>query len=306
MYLGLKMKIAIVGVGGVGGYIGAILSKNNHDITLIARGNHFDTIEQQGLKVNDNGEEFITKPQLIHSNNKEELSKQTFDVVFLTTKSYDFQSACESIKNSITSSTIIIPLSNGVEHKTELANYLDKGILSEGCIYIVSHIKEAGFIVKKAPKFYLVFGSDKQDEKFEQLAKILNEANLKSKYSNNIKYDCWRKYLFISSFASLTSYFKEPMGYIVNEQREFLEEVVNEVKNVANALKIPISDEDVEKTITQATNIPYNSKTSMQLDFQANHKTELESLCGYVVKKGKELDIATPKMQMIYTKLKTN
>jgi 2-dehydropantoate 2-reductase len=299
------MKIAIVGVGGVGGYIGAILTKFNHDVTLIARGNHFDTIEKNGLKVSDNGKEFTINPKLTHSDNKEELSKQTFDVVFLTTKSYDFQSACESIKNSITSSTIIIPLSNGVEHKTELANYLDKGILAEGCIYIVSHIKEAGFIVKKAPKFYLVFGSDTQNEKFEQLATILNESGLKSKYSQKIQYDCWKKYLFISSFASLTSYFKKPMGYVVNEQRQLLEEVVNEVKSVANAQDIPINDEDVEQTITQATNIPYDSKTSMQLDYESNHKTEVDSLSGYIVKKGKELGVATPKMEMIYAKLQT-
>jgi 2-dehydropantoate 2-reductase len=299
------MKIAIVGVGGVGGYIGAILTKFNHNVTLIARGNHFDTIKNNALKVNDNGEEFLVHPKLIHSDNKEELSKQTFDVVFLTTKSYDFKSACNSIKDSITSSTLIIPLSNGVDHKTTLSKYLDTVILCEGCIYIVSHIKEAGYIVKKAPKFYLVFGSDKQDEKFEQLATILNESNLKSKYSQKIQYDCWKKYLFISSFASLTSYFKKPMGYVVNEQRQLLEEVVNEVKSVANAQNIPINDEDVEQTITQATNIPYDSKTSMQLDYESNHKTEVDSLSGYIVKKGKELGVATPKMEMIYAKLQT-
>jgi 2-dehydropantoate 2-reductase len=95
------------------------------------------------------------------------------------------------------------------------------------------------------------------------------------------------------------------MGYIVNEQRELLKQIVNEVRSIANAQNIPLSDEDVEKTITQATNIPYNSKTSMQLDYEANHKTELDSLCGYIVKKGKEVGIDTPKMEMIYTKLKT-
>jgi ketopantoate reductase len=43
----------------------------------------------------------------------------------------------------------------------------------------------------------------------------------------------------------------------------------------------------------------------MQLDYESNHKTEVDSLSGYIVKKGKELGVATPKMEMIYAKLQT-
>lgn len=297
------LKIAILGVGGVGGYIGAKLAQNGHDVTLIARGKHFEAIKQQGLHVNDNGETFTVHPQLIHTEDREALQNITFDVVFITTKSYDFQNACAIIADSLHASTLIIPLANGVNHKAELQNYLHTGILCDGCVYILSNIESYGVIHKKNETFYLLFGSEREDEKFTLLAELLNASGLKSKYSNTIEYDCWKKYLFIAPFATLTSYFKRPIGYVVKEERELLDAVLAELKAVANALAIRISEEDIAKVIRQAENVPYDSKTSMQIDFEKGHQTELEVLCGYIVREAKRLGIEVVNMERMYGEL---
>ncbi|MCW8839320.1 MAG: ketopantoate reductase family protein [Thiovulaceae bacterium] len=291
------LKTAIIGIGGVGGYIGAKLTQHKQDVTLFARDKNLDAIKQNGLKIIDNKDEFIVHPKM----NEEAL----FDVVFITSKSYDFKSVCKSIKDYVKDDTLIIPLANGVNHKDELKNYLDKGIICDGCIYIISNLKEYGVIEKKADTFYLQFGTETKgtEDRLKKLQDILNQSGLKSKYSKTIKYDCWKKYLFISSFASLTSHFKKPMGYVVEEQRELLEAVLLEIQSVANSLNIPISDEDIQKTIKQAQSIPYDSKTSMQIDFENEHKTELESLCGYIVKEANRLGVDAKNMEKIYTKL---
>lgn len=294
-----RLKIAIVGAGGVGGYIGAKLTQNGCDVTLIARGKHFETIKEKGLKVIEDDNEFEVKPKIV-----QEPKDAIFDVVFLTVKSYDFKSACENIESSIDENTIIISLANGVDHKSQLKKYLKKGILCDGTIYIISNIKSLGVIKRKSNTFYLIFGSEKKDERFNLLKNILNDSGLRSKYSENILYDCWKKYLFISSFASLTSYFNEPMGYIVNDQIDMLKDTLNEIKLVANAMDIPISDEDMQKCIKQAQNVPYDSKTSMQLDFEKGSMTELESLCGYIVNQGRVFHIDVKNMKKVYEKLK--
>ncbi len=294
-----KMKIAIVGAGGVGGYLaGKLQHKALSDITLIARGKQLSTIKESGLHIIDTDNAFTTYPKV-----KESCTQTEFDVVFITTKSYDFPSACASIDKCIGEDTLVIPLSNGVDHAHELKKYLPKCILCEGCVYIISHLVKPGSIEKKSPLFYLLFGSQVDAPQAKDLEKLLNQSDLKAKYSTKISYDCWKKYLFIASFGTLTSYYKLCMNNVMQNHKADVLAVLDEIKKVANAKQIPIDDEDIAKVLKQANNLPSNSKTSMQLDFEKNRKTELESLSGYIVEEALKLNLKVPVMQKMYTKL---
>ncbi len=299
------LKIGIIGLGGVGGYIGArLIQKNLCDVTLFARGEHFRAVKESGLKIKDMKDEFVVKPpKLIDSENDN--SSEIFDIIFVTTKSYSFKKISTTLNRHCDENTLIIPLSNGVNHKIELKSYIDKGVVLDGCIYILSNIKEPGFIEKKALTFYLIFGDvqNRFQEKLEALNEVLNQSGLKSKLSQNIEYDCWTKYLLISSFATMTSYFDKPMGYMVEHKMDLLREVLKEIKSVANALHVNIGEKEIQKTIKQVQNIPYDSKTSMQIDFEDNNKTELESLSGYIVKEAQKLGIEVKNMKMMYNEL---
>ena len=98
------MKIAIIGAGGVGGYIGAKLIKSGYlDVTIIARGKHFEAIKTDGLTILDEDKKFTIKTYHI----TDDISQnEPYDFVIITTKSYDINEACESIKNSISKTTI--------------------------------------------------------------------------------------------------------------------------------------------------------------------------------------------------------
>lgn len=293
------MKIAIVGAGGVGGYIAAKLTQNFYDVTLVARGKQYEAIKQNGLKVIDYKDEFHVKPNLV-----QEINNEIFDVVFIATKTYDFESACGVIKNSIDEKTLIIPLSNGVGHKTTIKNYLDKGIVCEGAIYIISKIQEYGVINRSSYTFYLLYGSEVKDDKLLVLREILEQCNLRSNYTNYIELECWKKYLYISAMGTLTSYFEKPVGYIATEQLEAFIDLLIEIKKVANKKGIELENKDIEKCVKQANHSPVDSKTSMQLDFEKEHQTELESLSGYIVNEAKKLDLEVPLMSKLYEELK--
>jgi len=291
------LKIAIVGLGGVGGYIGGKLAKSRENITFIARGKQLEAIEQNGLKVIDNEDEFIVRPTLLTENPKDIV----FDVIFICLKSYDYNSLGFLQKN-IDKDTIVIPLSNGVNNPEELKKYLNGNILN-GCIYILSNIKEAGVIYRYSNTFYLLFGSSESD-KAKELEKILNRAGLKSKLSSSIDYNVWKKYLFISTFASLTSYHKASIGYVVESKLDEVKLYLKELKSLADKLKIGLNESDFENVITQAKNIPYDSTTSMQLDFKASRRSEVDNLTGFIVKKSKEFDLKTPFIEKIYQELR--
>ncbi len=295
-----RLKIAVVGGGGVGGYLAAKLTEHNlADVKLLARGEHLEAIRKEGLTVVDAEERFTVYPDTVL---REE--DGVLDVVFLAVKSYDFQSACASVASHIGSNTLIIPLANGVGHTELIAGYLKEGIVCEGCVYIISHIAGAGVIRKKSPLFYLIFGAEEIVPKMELVADILNRSGLKTKLSKNAKYDCWKKYLFISTFATLTSYYRQSMDLVWQEHREEVLQLLHEIKSVANAMQIPIDDEDIAKVIKQAENLPKGSKTSMQLDFEEGKKTELESLSGYIVHEAKKYSLEVSLMKRCYEVLK--
>ncbi len=294
------MKIAVVGIGGVGGYIGAKLIKSDlADIRLFAKKRQKEAIEKEGLKIIDNDDRFIVKADFSPLKKAE-----VFDAVFLATKSYGLKDACESIKEFIDENSVIITLSNGVGYKERVKEYLQQGIVCDGCVYIVSHKKSDTLIVKNSSLFYLIFGDENVNDKMKKVAEILNKSSLKTKLSEDAKRKCWEKYLFISVFATMSSYFGEPMDVVFKKYPDILNETLLEIKAVANATGIDINEDDLKKVIKQAQNLPKNSKTSMQLDFEKNRKTELESLSGYIVKKANEFQIKAPNMKKMYDALK--
>ena len=299
------LKIGIVGVGGVGGYIGAKLIQNNlAKVTLFARGENYDFIKNRYLKVIDCGKEFTVNPKSIIDSANDN-SNEIFDIIFIATKSYSFKGISKLINQHVDDNTLIIPLSNGVNHKKEISGYINKGTVLDGCIYILSNIKSPGVIEKKAKTFYLVVGDYKNrfQDKLKILVDVLNKSELKTKLSQNIEFECWKKYLLISSFATLTTYFDKPMGYIVEKKIGLLKEVLEEIKSVANALGVNVGEEEIQKIIKQVQNIPYESETSMQIDFENKNKTELESLSGYIVKEAENIGIEVKNMKMMYEEL---
>ncbi len=295
------MKIAIVGVGGVGGYIGAKLNSKN-EIIFIARGKQFETIKENGLKVIDEDEEYLIKPDIVTDNPK---NLGIFDFIIIAVKSYDLCSALELIKLNVSNRTILLPLLNGVSHDKKIKEVFKGAKVLNGCIYILSNIKAPGIIKKYGGVFNLIFGTIEFPlESLTGIKKLFDDAKLKNRLTDDIEFETWKKYLLISAYASLTSYYKEPMGHIVKNHLEELRKVLEEIKKVANEKGIPLNNDNIEKIILQAKKIPYNSKTSMQLDYEKGKKTEIEALCGYIVKEAKKFSLSTPVMNKIYLKLK--
>ena len=255
------MKILVIGAGGVGGYLAAKFMQCGIDTTLFATSKTNQFIQKNGLKI-VGVEQFSicikTTP------------KGIYDIIIIATKSYNIDSIISIIEKHSDKNTIILPLLNGVAHFEKFKNFN----LKKGCIYIVSHKLDINVIEKKSDTFYLCY------EKDEKLDELFKNCNLKVKSSKNIDSDIWKKYLFIATFATLTSYYKQPMGWVIENKED---EVIEFVRRMINFAPIEIDEEkEIQRIIKQAKNIPFDSKTSMQLDFEKRNQTELENLVGYL------------------------
>lgn len=291
------MKIAVVGLGGVGGYICASLAKTEHEVVGFARGEHLNEIKKNGLKIVEDSISWNVK---IDAKELGDFSGY-FDVVLFCVKSYDLKDAYEKISKNIDSKTTIISFSNGVNNGDILRGMSDSNVL-DGCIYILSHVEKAGVIRKKGKVFAGVFGGDENATK--KLAQIFEDASLRYKTPNDIKIAIWKKYIFISAFATATSYYNTTIGDIYENHKDEIKTLLKEIASVAKAKGIDISDE-IEKSLNTASKVPYNSSTSMYLDFKNSKKVELDGLSKYIVDEGEKFNIETPIMKKMYLKLKS-
>ncbi len=303
-----KIRIIVVGIGGVGGYFGGLLAKeyfesDNVEIIFIARGEHLKKIKSDGLTVIKGKEEFTVHPFLATDNFTE---AGYADFIILCTKSYDLEETIGQLNPCLGTDTVIIPLLNGVDSVQRIKAILPDVTVSEGCAYIVSHIKEPGVIENIGNVQNIFFGlDDTSDERFSTLEKIMQQAGIDATFSQTISTIVWTKFIFISAIATATSYYDKTVGEVAEKHDDILFKLIEELKQIALAKNIPVDKDITHKTLHRLKNVPYNNTTSMQRDFKSNKPhTELESLTNYVIKAGHELNIPTPTYQNLFTLLK--
>jgi len=289
------LRVAVIGLGGVGGYIAANLTKSIHKIVGFARGEHLLKIKEDGIKIVEDDNSWSAK---LDARELEEANGY-FDVVLFCVKSYDLKKSYDAISKYIDSNTIIISFSNGVSNG-DILRECSKSKVLDGCVYILSHIEYPGVIRKKGNIFSAVFGGLENDSTI--LKSIFDDSSLRAKVSKDIKTDIWKKYIFISAFATLTSYYDKSIGYLHDKHYDEVKSVLKEISDVASAKGIDIELE-IQKALNTAGKVPKDSYTSMHLDFKNKKRVELESLCGYIVKEAKISEVKTPLMSKMYREL---
>jgi 2-dehydropantoate 2-reductase len=174
----------------------------------------------------------------------------------------------------------------------------------EGCIYILSNILEPGVIRKKGTIFNLCWGREAFDPAdYPQITALFDCALPRHKPTTDIALEQWRKYLFISPMAALTSLYDKTMDRIVAEHSKELKGLMDEIAALARSKGIPLDNETVQKTFERMRQTLPGAKTSMQLDLERGKPAEIEALVGYVVKEGKKLGVDVSGMERVYGEL---
>lgn len=302
-------KIAILGIGGVGGYIGGKLAghyKNSNDIEIIfiARGENKKAIKSNGLKLITPGGEQIIHPS-ITTDKPEEAGP--VDLIICCVKSYDLENSIESLRPCISRETIILPFLNGVDASERIKKIFSRAEVWEGVVYIVSRLIAPGIIKKSGNINQFYFGSAfAVREKLERIQAIFKSAGIKSEIPENILQTLWEKFLFISPLATLTSYLNLSVGGILSntENSELLFNLLNEAVTIAKAKKVTLTENIIQKTMEKFKSLSPEITSSMHSDFQKGNKAEVNSLTSYIVLAGNGLSIPTPYYSKILPELK--
>lgn len=304
----MSTKIAVVGIGGVGGYYGGLLAKTYEtnpdiDICFVARGAHLKAIQEKGLKVITESGEFVAQPR-IASEYAAELG--VVDYVIISTKSYDLESTIEQLKPCIGPNTIILPLLNGVDISERIERILPQNEVWEGCVYIVGRLNEPGVVESSGGIHDLFFGvRNSNSAQLEWMEKTMLDAGIKAQLSQDIGMIIWRKFIFISTTATLTSYFNVGFRDLLTDdiRKETTFKILNEVTALSKADGITFDFDIVESTIKHIERLPFETTSSMHSDYQAGKNTELETLTNIVIQLGKKLQVPTPTYAKVYQEM---
>ena len=297
------IKIGILGIGGIGGFVGAPLAKKYKNsatkIIFICRGETKTSIQNDGLLFESKGEKETIFPDLV-SDNPAEIG--ILDVLILTSKSYSISNILNTYKDCINAETIIITLQNVVNAKEIIRKTLPEvGQIMEGCIYVASNVKKPGHIQHVGGPGKIFVGGKEN----KQLIDLLADGGLDITYVENINQILWKKYLFVAPVAAITSGYKVTFGQLLEDQNlmHILENMMIEIQSLASKNNILLTKEDIETSKDLLTKFPFESKSSLQLDFENNNQTEKKFLVDYVIENANKFGIETPFYNGVNTKI---
>ena len=298
------MRIAVFGVGGAGGYFGGRLAQAGEDVIFIARGEHLQALQTKGFRVDSMKGNFV----LASVQATDDIAKVgAVDVVLLGVKAWQVPEAAQTMHPLIGPETFVVPLQNGVEAPTQIAAVLGAQHVLGGLAKILSFKVGPGHIRHAGMEPYIAFGEldDRISERTERLRLAFERAGVTVEIPSDIQAAIWDKFLLVVSWGGVGTVTRAPIGVLrsVPEIRQMLEQSMNEIFAVAQARKITLPEDAINKAIALLDSLPPIGVTSLQRDIVEGRPSELASWNGAVLRLGQEVGVATPLNAFIYHSL---
>ena len=298
------MRIAVMGAGAVGGFFGATLAKSGEDVSLIARGDHLTAIQNGGVQIIGEKENFTI--QIPSTENPADIG--SVDLIIHSVKTYHNQIAIQEIRPLIKANTVLVCMQNGVDTWETLQECVPSVTVIPAAVYIEANVTAPGTIKQEGNVLRLILGASKGSSanQIKGLYQTLNKSGIECVISSNISEVLWNKWLFISTLAGVTCAARTDLPNIMKcpESRTFLRNVMSEIANLAKYEGVHLSADIVESTMQYMENEAPSLKASMYSDLEEGKPMELEALTGAVIRIAKKWAIPVPANEGIYAMLK--
>ena len=299
------MRIAVIGVGGIGGPYGASLTKAGADVTFVARGAHLAAIRENGLRIEgDRGETHIRPAQATD----DIAGIGTVDIVLCCVKLWDLEVVAEQIRAIIGSQTAVIPLQNGIDAAQRLTSILGYDAVMGGMAFVTGAIIAPGLIRQTGTYQRMTFGEldSHVSERGRRLRDLCEAAGFEGVLSPDIMVPVWEKFILLVPLSGLNALTRLPLGKWRDDPDllALYEGALRETVAVGLAEGVRLRSDIVDKTLAQMRSMPPHHTTSMGNDLIRGNRLELPWFAGKVVELGRRHGIETPVNGFIYAALK--
>ena len=310
------MRLAVLGAGAVGSYFGGRLARAGEEVVWFTRGATLEALRTRGLRVKSLAGDFELPPQPA-TDRAEEVGR--VDAVILGVKAWQVPEAGRAMAGWLGPSSLVLPLQNGVDAVGELRRAVGREPVIGGACKIVCEVVEPGLVrhfgaepvIEMGPWDTLHPQSDatrhvRQHERCLRLQQVFERAAVRAIVHEDVRVAAWEKFLFIASFSAVGAARDEAAGSLrsLPETRELLRGAMEEVANVARACGVMLAPDVVTRSMAFVSRLPEESTSSMHRDIRAGRPSELDSLCGAVVRLGREHGVATPVHSDLFAQLR--
>jgi 2-dehydropantoate 2-reductase len=313
------MKIAIVGVGAIGGYVGIKLALAGEDVTFIARGANLEALRARGIRLvhADGREEYL--PSVRVTDNYAGVGPQ--DLVILGVKAHQIEAVTREVPKLFGPDTAVVPMQNGIPYwyfhglegpwRGTRVNSVDpSGSIYEqipcsrvvGCVvYPAAEVLSPGVIKHVEGNRFPVGEPDGSDsERVKRVSQLFINSGLQSPVLSDIRSEIWLKLWGNLTFNPISALSRATLAGICQYplSRAIAAAMMQEAQVVAEKLgasfRVPL-----EKRIAGAERVGHH-KTSMLQDLEARRELEIDALLGSVVELARLTATPTPHIDTVF------
>lgn len=295
-------RIAVVGAGAVGGYFGGLLARAGAPVIMIGRRAFVEAANQGGLVLDTL--QFQAKVRVEAST--ELAAVDGAEVVLFCVKTTDNAPTARAIAPLLAKGALVLSMQNGVDNAEQIRAAAAIEALPS-VVYVAASVPEAGR-VKHVGRGDLVVGP--KNPQTERIAAPFSRAHIPCRISENIEGELWTKLVWNCALNAVSALGRAKYGHIAGsaDAWKVVETAVYEVLAVARAAGIdPPGLEDPGAALAGAWKIATQmaeALSSTAQDMNRGKRTEIDSLNGYVWRRGAELGVPTPVNQALYALVK--
>ncbi|MGC2528272.1 MAG: 2-dehydropantoate 2-reductase [Candidatus Acidiferrum sp.] len=295
-------RVAVVGAGAVGGYFGGMLARAGAPVMMIGRAAFVEAVQKNGL--------FLDTTQFKESVRVEASTElkdvRGAEIALFCVKTIDNAAASRELAPLLAPGAIVASLQNGVDNAEQIR--AASGIEAlRTVVYVAASVPEPGRI-KHSGRGDLVVGP--RSASSERFASVFERAGVGCRISDNIEGELWTKLTWNCALNAVSALGRAQYGQIAasTDARKLVETAVYEILAVAKAAGIhPPGFEDPQVALAGAFKIATQlaeAYSSTAQDMMRGKRTEIDSLNGYIARRGAELGVPTPVNRALFTLVK--
>jgi 2-dehydropantoate 2-reductase len=286
-------RIAVLGAGAVGCYFGGLLARAGAPVTLIGRAHHVQALAEKGLFLDSvNFQEYIPVRA-----STEVAAAADAEIVLFSVKTLDTEEAARRLRPHLASGAVVVSLQNGVDNVERIRSA--SGIEAiPTVVYVAAQMTGPGSL-KHNGRGDLVIEE-------ESMAAVFKRAGIPCVITKNIEGELWMKLITNCAYNAISALARSKYLPIIEdvETRGVMIKAVEETIAVAGAAGVQLPPGDpVEVTLKLGRGMT-GAMSSTAQDLARGKRTEIDSLNGYIARRGKELGVPTPVNQTLHALVK--
>ena len=296
-------RVAVLGAGAVGCYFGGMLARGGTPITLIARRARAEAIQRDGLFID--AVHFQVRVPVAASSDLSAV--KAAEVILFCVKTVDTESAAQQLRPHLAPGALVISLQNGVDNVDRIRSA--SAIEAIPAVVYVAAEMTAPARVKHSGRGDLILGEGRQPGRLADLqaiARLFESSGVPCRISDHIALEQWTKMVLNCAYNAISALGRANYGAIAHNTlvHAVMEQAITEAVAVARAAGIPMNNVDMQAAGSKLGNVMNQATSSTAQDIVRGKLTEIDSLNGYIARRGRELGVPTPVNQTLHALVK--